>query len=100
MDLADGQGGSGNSSAHAQLCNVNKTDRVVEALERQIGKFSEATKNIKTLTEAVASIRKDVNHLKRKNNNEHTDGIQAKQSKTTTSNPSVSGTSHSGREEI
>jgi hypothetical protein len=48
----------GISSAHAQMSNDNKTDRVVEALEWQISEFLEATKTIKTLAEQLPLLQK------------------------------------------
>jgi putative transposon-encoded protein len=63
------QGGNAdqNVNAHAQTnVNNNKFDAVEHSLEKQVKKFGQATKSIKTFAEAVAEIRKDVVSLKKR----------------------------------
>ncbi|XP_060589573.1 uncharacterized protein LOC132744809 [Ruditapes philippinarum] len=52
-------------SAHAHPPE-DKIDNVVNKLDTQLSRFSEATKNIKTLATAVAEMRQDINELKRR----------------------------------
>lgn len=66
MELAENQGGNNASPCTETHTRINsKLDAVVISLKSKVKEFGEASKNIKTLAEAVADIRKDIDKLRK-----------------------------------
>ena len=97
-NLADGQGGNGDhvESTHAPGSQNNEggadgeksgpvtqqsIDKIVSKLSAQLHQYSQAAKDIKTLAEAVQTMRKDIGNLKRKSEGENDDAPASKKSR-------------------
>ena len=105
-NLADGQGGNGDhvESTHAPGSQNNEggadgeksdpvtqqgIDKMVSKLSAQLHQYSQVAKDIKTLAEAVQTMRKDIGQLKRKSQGENEDAPASKQPFSTTGLPTT-----------
>lgn len=84
-ELAESQGGS---DVTAATKDGDKVDRIVGILEKRLTEFGQAVKSVKTLTEAVSTLRKDVADLKRQNTSNENDNDKIPPKKTRTAGTS------------